>query len=128
MVTLVEEGSNVAFSDSDSMSSVIEGLTKCVLTRHIDLLLLVLTKELHSEMKRALDVVNRISSQRLETRILLSAFDKAAVDECNRQMVLACGIFGVRKPDNLPSIRSSRFLLIKLDTNCIYLTTSHRSD
>ena len=62
-------------------------------------------------MKRALDVVNRISSQRSATRIPLSAFDKAAVDECNRQMVLACGIFGVRKPDNLPSIRLCQILI-----------------
>ena len=61
-------------------------------------------------MKRALDVVNRISSQRSATRLLLSAFDKAAVDECNRQMALACGIFGVRKPDNL-SIRSCQILI-----------------
>ena len=62
-------------------------------------------------MKRALDVVNRISSQRSATRIPLSTFDKAAVDECNRQMVLACGIFGVRKPDNLPSIRLCQILI-----------------
>ena len=45
-------------------------------------------------MKRVLNVFNRISSQRSATRPLLSPFDKAAVDECNRQMVLACGIFG----------------------------------
>ena len=61
-------------------------------------------------MKRVLDVVNRISSQRSATRLLLSAFDKAAVDECNRQMALTCGIFGVRKPDNL-SICSYQILI-----------------
>ena len=48
-------------------------------------------------MRRVLEVVKKISSQRSATRLLLSAFDKAAVDECNRQMALACGIFGVRK-------------------------------
>ena len=66
-------------------------------TYHTHLLFLDLTKELHSEMKRVLDVVNRISSQKSATRLLLSAFDKAAIDECNRQMALACGLFGVRK-------------------------------
>ena len=79
-------------------------------TYHIHLLFLVLTKELHSEMKRVLDVVNRISSQRSATRVLLSTLDKAVVDECNRQMALACGILGVRKPDNL-SIRSYQILI-----------------
>ena len=32
MVALVEQGPITTFSDSDSMNSVIEGLTKCVLT------------------------------------------------------------------------------------------------
>ena len=62
-------------------------------------------------MKRVLDVVNRISSQKSATRLRLSAFDKAAVDECNRQMALACGLFGVRKPDNLFSICSYQILI-----------------
>ena len=37
MVTLVEhwQGSIVTFSDSDSMKSVIEGLTKCVLATYM---------------------------------------------------------------------------------------------
>ena len=80
-------------------------------THHIDLLLLVLTKELFSEMKRVLDVVNRISSQRSATRLLPNTSDKAVVDECDRQMALACGIFGVRKPDNFLSIRSCQILI-----------------
>jgi len=58
------------------MNSVIEGLTK--------------------EMTRVLGVVNKISSKKLPTRLLLSASDKATVDECSRQMTLACGIFGIR--------------------------------
>ena len=32
MVTLVEQGATNGFSDSDAMNSVIEGLTKCVVT------------------------------------------------------------------------------------------------
>ena len=32
MATLVEQGSIATFSDSDSVDSVIEGLTKCVIT------------------------------------------------------------------------------------------------
>jgi energy-coupling factor transporter ATP-binding protein EcfA2 len=76
MVTLVEQGAIAALSASDSMNSVIDGLT--------------------SEMQRVLGVVNKISAQRsLATRFLLSSFDKAAVDDCNRQMALACGIFGI---------------------------------
>ena len=54
-------------------------------------------------MKRVLGVVNRISAQRTATRFFLSSFDKAVVEECNRQMAHACGLFGVRKP-NLLSI------------------------
>ena len=73
----------------------------------IHVLFLVLTKDLRSEMKRVLDVVNRISSQRSATRVLLSTFDKAAIDECNRQMALACGIFGVRNSQSV----LARFLL-----------------
>ena len=78
-------------------------------------------------MKRVLDVVNRISSQRSATRFL-SAFDKAAVDECNRQMALACGIFGVRKMSTSSQFVHARFIFIKLDTNCVHITTSHRLD
>ena len=62
-------------------------------------------------MKRVLGVVTKISSQRPATRLLLSAFDKAAVDECNRQMALACGIFGVRIPINLSNRRSCQILI-----------------
>ena len=54
-------------------------------------------------MNRVLDVVNRISSQSSPTRLLLSASDKVAVEECNRQMALACGVFGVRKPSTTSS-------------------------
>jgi hypothetical protein len=93
MVTLVEEGSINTFSDSSSVKSVIEGLTKCVV---ISTSLSYSDQEFYSEMKRVLGVVTRISSQKAPTRLLLSTFDRAAVDECNRQMALACGIFGVR--------------------------------
>ena len=54
-------------------------------------------------MNRVLVVVNHISSRRPSERLLLSAFDKAAVDECNRQMALACGVFRVRKLSTFPS-------------------------
>ena len=103
MVNLVEQES-IATSDSDAMKPVIDGLTKYVLTTFMHYYFLVLTKELHSEMKRVLGVVKKISSQRSTTRLLLSASDKYAVDECNRQMALACGMFGVRKPIN-PALR-----------------------
>ena len=101
MVNLVEQES-IATSDSDAMKPVIDGLTKYVLTTFMHYYFLVLTKELHSEMKRVLGVVKKISSQRSTTRLLLSASDKYAVDECNRQMALSCGMFGVRKPINRP--------------------------
>ena len=101
MVNLVEQES-IATSDSDAMKPVIDGLTKYVLTTFMHYYFLVLTKELHSEMKRVLGVVKKISSQRSTTRLLLSASDKYAVDECNRQMALSCGMFGVRKTINRP--------------------------
>ena len=97
LVDLVEQESVSTFSDPDSMNSVIDGLTKCVFTLHsLSTKYLVLTKNFR-EMNRVLGVVKKISSQRLPTRLLLSASDKETVDECNRQMALACGIFGVRK-------------------------------
>ena len=98
IVTVVELASIISLSDTDLIKSVIEGLTKCVLAS--DFLSLVLTKNFHREMNRVLGVVRRISSQRTGRR-LLSAPDKAAVDDCNCQMVLACGVLGVRKPFNL---------------------------
>ena len=93
MVTLVEQGETNSFSDLDAMNPVIERLTKCVLA---SISLSNSDKELHREMNRILGVVTGISSQRTPARLLLSTFDKAAVDECNRQLALACGIFGVR--------------------------------
>ena len=47
-------------------------------------------------MNQVLKVVKDISCQTTVMRLSLSASDKAAVDECNKQMALACGIFGVR--------------------------------
>ena len=79
-------------------------------THHIHLPFLILTKELFSEMKQVLDVINRIYSQRSATHLLLNTSNKAVVDECDREMALACGIFGVRKPDNL-SICSCQILV-----------------
>jgi hypothetical protein len=94
IVTVVELASIISL-DTDLIKSVIEGLTKCVYLPRI--FSLVLTKNFHRGMNRVLGVVRRISSQRTARR-LLSAPDKAAVDDCNCQMVLACGVFGVRKP------------------------------
>lgn len=74
IVTVVELASIISL-DTDLIKSVIEGLTK--------------------GMNRVLGVVRRISSQRTARR-LLSAPDKAAVDDCNCQMVLACGVFGIQ--------------------------------
>ena len=80
-------------------------------------------------MNRVLEVVNKISSQRSPTRFLLSAADKAAIDGCNRQITLACGIFRVRKPSTQSSQSVHvRFLLIKLDSNWVHHATSHFSD
>ena len=72
-------------------------------------------------MKLVLGVVTKISSQRSATR-LLSAIDKATVDECDRQMALACGIFGVRNPST-----SSQFAQIFIFNNQIRfeLCSSH---
>ena len=114
MVTLVEQGSITTFADSDSMTSAIEGLRECVLTTFVYYISSSRSdKELHSKMNRVLEVVNKISSQRSPTRsLLLSAFDKAAVDECNRQMALACGIFEVRKSStSSESIRSCQIVI-----------------
>ena len=90
MVTLVEQLE--AFSD---------GVNE-VRTYHIHVLFLVLTKS-HREMNQVLEVVNKISSQRSP----LSGSDKAAIDDCNRRLTLACGMFGVRKP----TIRSCQILI-----------------
>ena len=79
-------------------------------------------------MNQVLGVVKRISSQSSPTRFLLSSFDKAAIDDCNRQMALACGIFGVRKLSASSQSAYAKFLLIKLDPNCVHLTKSHCSD
>jgi hypothetical protein len=107
MVTLVEQGSIDTFSDSDPMKSVIEGLTKCVLPQSCTLSRS--DKELLSDMNRILEVVNKIYSRRSPMRLLLSAFDKAAVDECNRQMALACGTFGVSQPSLNPLLPDSYY-------------------
>ena len=115
MVTLVshmEPGSISAFSDPDSMNSVIEGLTKCVLTQHSCTASISLSEmKRHREMNRVLGVVNKISSQRLPTRFILSASDKATVDECNRQMTLACGLYGVRKPSAFSQSAHARIFI-----------------
>ena len=128
LVSLMEQGSPIStFSDPDSMNSVIEGLTKCVLTPHS--YTIHFDKGLHREMNRVLRVVNKISSQRLPKRLLLSASDKAAVDECNRQMTLACGIFGVRKLSTSSQSAQCQILITsKLDPNCVHLANSHGSD
>ena len=76
-------------------------------------------------MNRVLEVVNKISSQRSPTRFLLSAADKAAIDGCNRQMTLACGVFRVRKPSKSSQSVHARFLL---DSNWVHHATSHFSD
>ena len=130
MVTLVEQGSIDAFSDSDSMNSVIGGLTGCVLQLPHSCTVPLSYRELHRDMKRVLEVVNRISSRNSPGRFFLSDFDKAAVDECNRQLTLACGIFGVRKPPPPTYSQSARprFLFIKPDPNCVHHTKSHRSN
>ena len=125
MVTLVEQVSITTFADSDSMNSVIEGLRKCVLTTFVYYISSSRSdKELHSEMNRVLEVVNKISSQRSPTRrLLLSAFDKAAIDECNRQLALACGYFGVRKSSaTSESIRSCQIVINQIRSE---LRSSH---
>ena len=104
MATLVEKGS-INTSDSDSMKSAIEGLTMCVFKHLCTISHSDKERHRHREMNRVLVVVNQISSQRLPKRTLLSAFYKAAVDECNRQIAVACGVFGVRKLST-SSIRS----------------------
>ena len=129
LVSLLEKGLVSTFSDSDSINSIIEGLTKCVLISHSCSAkeLLVLTK-FYRVMNRVLGVVNKISSQRLPSRLLLSASDKVTVDECNRQIALACGIFQVRKLSaSRRQSAQAKFLLIKLDPNCIHRTKSHHS-
>ena len=110
MVILVEKRSISPFSDSDSINLVIEGLTKCVLTPH-SYIISRSDKNLHREMNRVLGVVNKISSQGLPKRLLLSNSDKAAIDECNRQMALACGIYGVSIPPTASQSTHVGFLL-----------------
>ena len=128
LVSLLEKGLVSTFSDPDSMNSIIKGLTKCVLISHSCSAkeLLVLTK-FHRVMNRVLGVVNKNSSQRLPSRLLLSASDKATINECNRQIALACGIFKVYKLSVSSQSAQARFLLIKLDPNCIHRAKSHHS-
>jgi len=102
MVALVEEGSVNSFSHSDSMNSIIEGLTK--------------------EMNRVLGVVNEISSQR-STRFFLSAFHKEAIDDCNRQIALACGISGIQIALNLQNALDR----IEAKLNLALLKIPHRA-
>ena len=108
LASLVEQGSAMSTSDPDSMNSVIEGLTRYVLTPHS--CTIRSDRRLNREMNRVLRVINRISSQGLATRTLLTRSDKAAIDECNRQLALACGIFGVRKPSTSSQSAHAKFL------------------
>ena len=97
--------------DHDSMNSVIQGLTKCVLAPHS--CTIRSDKGLHREMRRVLRVVNEISSRKLAKRTLLTFADKGAIDECNRQIALACGIFGVRRPST-SSIRLCQIFIYQI--------------
>jgi len=108
LMTLVEQGSIAAFFDCDPMNAVIEGLA--------------------SEMKRVLGIVNKIASQRTTTRFFLSSFDKEAVDDCHRQMALACGMFGIHialiSQQAIARIESKLNLALKIPQETI--TTAQR--
>ena len=65
-------------------------------------------------MNRVLGVVKKISSQRLPTRFILSASDKATIEDCNRQMTQAFGLYGVRKTLTFFQSAQARIFIIQI--------------